>query len=314
MRGQYRRTLLAVFCATAAAPLLFAAGQNQTPRPGSTTTAPAAPAAQAAPFDRHNLDGNWTADNTVKGYRNFASYDQKIPEPELTPWARQHLMMKSISHDALAGKHLPGWDRPGHVCPNNQDPCFSEDQWGIPANEATGEYPAKDCEPLAAPAIYDYPGIGSMELMTTKAGDRIFQMFSYHREWRTFWLNRDHPKPADLDLTFEGHSVARWDGDALVVDTIGFNGKTQISQNISHWKSEDFHLVERFQMTDKDHLVIDMTYADPKAWGDKTWPGFKKFYRRLPVDQFEEFICSPREYKQYDDQITAQFTDKNQKK
>ena len=263
-------------------------------------------------FDPHDLSGTWRGETAQPGEdsrtsespRNFASYSQKIPEPPLTDWGKQHLLYKAISHDALAGTHVPGWDQPGHLCSQrtSHTPCFATDLNGVLANDLDGEYPGKDCEPLSTPAMYDYPSLGSMEILVTPEGDRIFQLFEYHREWRTFWLNREHPK--DLDPTYEGDSTAHWEGDTLVVDTIGYNGKTMITQNVGHSKSDAFRLVERFRRVDHDHLVIDMTYYDPKAWGDKSWPGFHKYYNLVPKDDFQEFICSPREYQEYQNRIT----------
>ncbi|MGD0964101.1 MAG: hypothetical protein ABSA57_09405 [Candidatus Acidiferrales bacterium] len=214
------------------------------------------------------------------------------------------MLYKSISHDALAGTPLPGVVLPGHLCSQrtSHTPCFAADLNGVPANDLDGEYPGKDCEPLSTPAMYDYPSLGSMEILVTREGDRIFQLFEYHREWRTFWLNREHPK--DLDPTYEGDSTAHWEGDTLVVDTIGYNGKTMITQNVGHSKSDAFRLVERFRRVDHDHLEIDMTYYDPKAWGDKSWPGFHKYYNLVPKEDFQEFICSPREYQEYKSRIT----------
>jgi hypothetical protein len=151
--------------------------------------------------------------------------------------------------------------------------------------------------------MYDYVGLGEMEFTPTPDGTRIYQFFEYHHEWRTFWLNRDHPKGDDLDPTFEGDSVAHWEGNTLVVDTTGYNGKTMVSQNIGHSKSDAFRLVERFRRLDRDNLVIDMTYYDPKAWGDKSWPGFQRYYHRAPKEDFQEFICSPREYQRYDNTV-----------
>jgi len=242
-----------------------------------------------------DLSGNWAGDNRDAS-------DQKIPEPPLTEWAKQHLLYKSISHDVYSGTPIPGWDRPGHHCPNNNDPCYSKDIYGVPANDNDGEYPAKDCEPLSTPATYDYPGIGTMELIPTPDGTRFHQMISYHREWRTFWLNRQHP--ADLDPTYEGDSIAHWEGNTLVVDTIGYNDRTMVTQHVGHRKSDAFHLVERFTRIDKDHLRLEMTYYDPKAWGDKSWPGWYRNYRRVPEENFDEFICSPREYREYDSKVT----------
>jgi hypothetical protein len=239
------------------------------------------------------------------GLQDYASFDQRIPEPPLTDWAKKNLNYKSISHDSLDGTHLPGWDRPGHYCPSIQDPCYSADQNGVPVNVLEGEYPARDCEPLSAPAIYDYPQLGEMVFVPTKDGSRVYQLFEYHHEWRTFWLNRPHPKDDDLDPTFLGDSIAHWEGNTFVVDTIGFNGKTMISQSVGHSKSDEFRLVERFTRTDKDHLEIDMTYYDPKAWGDKSWPGFKKYYQKANIKEFREFICSPREYAVYENGVIA---------
>jgi len=293
MRIRYLSSTLALAVALASSPVLYAQAQNS-PAPAKSK------ATGSELFDPHDLSGGWTGETHRKGFRNFASYDQKIPEPPLTDWAKKNLLYKSISHDGLAGTHIPGWDRPGHLCPLNQDPCFSVDQNGVPLNDPNGEYPAKDCEPLSTPATYDYPSLplAMMELVPTPDGTRIHQMLSYHREWRTWWLNREHPK--DLDPTYEGDSTAHWEGNTLVVDTIGYNDKTMISQNIGHRKSDAFHLVERFTRVDKDHLELDMTYYDPKAWGDKSWPGFKRYFQRAPMTDFDEFICSPRDYQYYE--------------
>jgi hypothetical protein len=252
-------------------------------------------AADGQKFDPHDLNGVWTGKNSEAG-------DQKIPEPALTEWAKQHLLYKSISHDPFDGTPTPSKFKPGHKCPDNNDPCYTVDQNGVPVNDPDGEYPAKDCEPLSTPALYDYPGLGSMEIITVPDGTRIHQMFAYHREWRTWWFNREHPK--DLDPTYEGDSTAHWEGNTLVVDTIGYNSRTMITQHVGHRKSEAFHLVERFTRTDYSHLRLDMTYYDPKAWGDKGWTGFYRNFTLMPKEYFEEFICSPREYKEYDSRVT----------
>ncbi len=57
-------------------------------------------------------------------------------------------------------------------------------------------------------------------------------------------MARDHPKP--LDPTWFGDSVGKWDGDTLVIDTIGFNGKTRLD-TVGHPHSDQMHIVERLQ-------------------------------------------------------------------
>jgi hypothetical protein len=281
------------------------------------TMGEAAPPADKS-FDPHDLTGPWIGNfwhaqvgpgRGPGGLQDYASYDQRNPEPPLTDWGKKNLLYKSISHDSLAGTHTPGWDRPGHYCPSIQEPCYSADQNGVPVNDLNGEYPAKDCEPLSVPAIYDYPQLGEFEFVTTADKTRMYMLFEYHHEWRTFWLQRDHPKDVYDDLTYEGDSVAHWEGNTFVVDTVGFNGKTMISQSVGHSKSTKFHLIERFTRVDKDNLEIDMTYIDPLAWGDKEWTGFKKYYHKAPKEEFREFICSPREYKSYEEGVIAPETD-----
>ncbi|GEM_PF-822724 len=271
----------------------------------SKTDTPAG--AQIAPKDLFDawMGYNWRSSlgpgKGPGGIQNYAAVDQKIPEPPLTEWAKQHLLYKSISHDPLDGKRVPGWDQPGRVCPSEDYPCFSEDQNGVPVNDINGEYAGRDCEPLSSPAIYELPFQGELEFLPTPDGTRILEFVEYHREWRTFWLNREHPK--DLDLTYEGDSIAHWEGSDLVVDTTGYNDKTMISENVAHRKSDTFRLVERFHLMDKNKLEIQMTLYDPKAWGDKSWPGFKKYYYRGSNERFREYICSPRENRTFDNNV-----------
>jgi hypothetical protein len=295
MKFRYLGPIVSLIAALSVSPLLFGQAKSapDTAKPGATAD---------QKFDPRDLSGPWLGDERTRQIQNFAAEDQKIPEPPLTEWAKQHLLYKSIAHNPLSGTPMPGSDKPGFRCPNSMGACFSEDIYGVKGNDPDGEYPGRDCEPLSTPGIYDYPRNGSMELVFTPEGDRVYQFFEYHREWRTFWMNREHPK--DLDLTYEGDSTAHWDGNDLMVDTIGYNDKTMITQGVGHKKSDAFRLEERFHRVDRDHMVIDMTYYDPKAWGDKSWPGFRKYYHRVAKRDFMEFICSPREYAAYDNVIT----------
>lgn len=292
MRNRSLMSIAALVTVLVFAPIHLVHAQNAPP-----------PSAGKQPFDPRDLTGVWGGDPGPGNSR----WDNKTPEPPLTDWAKQHLLYKSISHDAMAGKLKDPTNPPKQNVSDGLKAFYATDLYGVVANDPNGEYPGKDCEPLSSPAVFEYPGLGSMEILPTRGGDRIFQLFEYHREWRTFWLNRDHPK--DLDPTYEGDSTAHWEGDTLVVDTIGYNGKTMITGLVGHSKSDAFHLVERYRRVDHDHLQIDMTYYDPKAWGDKSWSGFHKYYHLVPKDDFQEFICSPREYKEYDSRMTDKGND-----
>jgi hypothetical protein len=67
--------------------------------------------------------------------------------------------------------------------------------------------------------------------------------------------------PADPDQTFQGTSVGRWEGDALIVDTVGFSALTQIDRGVPH--SDMMRIHERFRLTDPDTMSIETTVTDP---------------------------------------------------
>jgi len=67
--------------------------------------------------------------------------------------------------------------------------------------------------------------------------------------------------PDDPDLTFHGTSVGHWEGDALVVDTIGFSPLTELAGNVPH--SGKMRIRERFTLTDPDTMSIETTITDP---------------------------------------------------
>jgi hypothetical protein len=79
--------------------------------------------------------------------------------------------------------------------------------------------------------------------------------------------SRKHPD--DLSLTYMGDSIGRWDGDTLIVDTIGLNDKTWLDR-AGRPHSDQLHVIERFQRMNLNDLEIDVTMEDSKALA-KPW-------------------------------------------
>jgi hypothetical protein len=105
--------------------------------------------------------------------------------------------------------------------------------------------------------------------------------------YRQIYLNRQHAK--DLDPTYSGDSVGKWEGDTLVVDTIGLNDKTWVDNaGIPH--SEAMHVVERIRRTDHDTLVDDLTIEDPKAFTKPITA--QRVYKLRPGWEIQEFVCT----------------------
>jgi hypothetical protein len=99
---------------------------------------------------------------------------------------------------------------------------------------------------------------------------------------------------ADPDPSWMGHPVGRWEGDTLVVDSIGFNDKTEIN---GYRHTESLHVVERFSRPDVNTLSYEATIDDPNVFAGP-WV-IKRTFPLLPeYDSLNEFVCeNNRDYK-----------------
>lgn len=109
-----------------------------------------------------------------------------------------------------------------------------------------------------------------------------------HRQ--VFLDGRSHPK--DPNPTWMGHSIGRWDGDTLVIDTIGFNDGSWIDAQ-GHPHTEQMHVVERLHRIDLGHLEIEFTINDPGAY-TKPWI-IKRATELDPNDDIGEYVCTEDE-------------------
>ena len=96
------------------------------------------------------------------------------------------------------------------------------------------------------------------------------------------------PHPDDLTPSYYGHSVGHWEGDTLVVDTIGFNERFWIDrEGMPH--TEELHFIERFTRTSDQMLTYEVTVDDPGAYTD-VWSG--GFYMRWSAgEELFEYVC-----------------------
>jgi hypothetical protein len=94
-----------------------------------------------------------------------------------------------------------------------------------------------------------------------------------------------HAHPRDLDSTYNGHSIGRWEGDTFVVDTIGLNDITVIEPGLPH--SNLLHVVERWRQIAPDELENRIEISDPKAL-THTWAVVKTYQRLVGVEPREK--------------------------
>jgi len=99
---------------------------------------------------------------------------------------------------------------------------------------------------------------------------------------------KEHPDMKNYTRTWFGDTIARWDGDTLVLDTTGFNGRTRLD-TAGHPMSDQLHVTERWTRTDLGHLSYEVTVDDPKIY-TKPWKNTRTFIYR-PDWQIIEYSC-----------------------
>jgi len=103
-----------------------------------------------------------------------------------------------------------------------------------------------------------------------------------------FMDGRSHPK--NLDPTWLGHSIGRWEGNTLVVDTVGFNGRAWIDLE-GHPFTEKTHIIERWRRPDLGHLEVEFTIDDPSSYV-KPWT-IKRISDLAPKgEEVREYVCT----------------------
>jgi hypothetical protein len=117
---------------------------------------------------------------------------------------------------------------------------------------------------------------------------RMVMLYEMNNTFHVIYTDgRQHPK--DLEPTWFGHSIGTWDGDTLVVDTVGFNEQTRIDTQ-GHPHTDALHVVERLTRTDLGHMSYEITIDDPKAY-TKPWKNTRAFTLR-PDWELLEYNCN----------------------
>ena len=185
------------------------------------------------------------------------------------------------------------WQRP-YVPDMSRD--GGADQKGAGALPFTPEYAQKFKD--YDPAKFDYTGHclpqGATRSMNSPFPIRIVQtpglMAILYEAWNVFVIvhtdGRSHPQ--DPDPLWFGHPAGTWDGDTLVVDTVGFNDKTNLD-TVGHPHSDALHLIERYTRADDQHIAYEVTVDDPKAY-TRPWKNSRVFTLR-PDWEIMEYSC-----------------------
>jgi hypothetical protein len=137
----------------------------------------------------------------------------------------------------------------------------------------------------------------------------IYQLFQYQQNWRA--ISMDRPHPPDPDPTWFGDATGKFEGGALVVDTIGFNDRTWLDP-VGRPHSDELHLAEHFRRIDHNTLRDEITFEDPKEYS-KPWTGQVTFTLD-PKGKMEEGFSTLSDELRFRNDIIRPGADKSGKK
>jgi len=141
---------------------------------------------------------------------------------------------------------------------------------------------AANCLPPGMPGIMGQPY--PMEFLLTPGLVTI--VIEAYTQVRHIYTD-GRPLPDDPDPKFHGTSIGHWEGDTLIVETVGFSPQTDIAGNTPH--SDKMKIVERFRLADPDTMMIETTVTDPEALV-APWVS-NRTLRRHRAWTIAEYIC-----------------------
>ena len=147
--------------------------------------------------------------------------------------------------------------------------------------------PKERCWPIGVPAFVLYPVFPTYFIQTPA---KVVMIWAEDHQVRHIYLNQQHS--ARVRPSWFGESIGRYEGDTLVVDTIGLNTRTFVD-NFRTPHTDRLHVVERFRMIDGGRtLEVQVHVEDPGAF-TTPWDAIQR-YRRIDANHTEDDARVPR--------------------
>jgi len=159
--------------------------------------------------------------------------------------------------------------------------------------------PHARCQPAGGIRFLTAPN--GTEFVQQPELNRILVIDGENRNWKRIAMEpgRKHPSADDLNPSYFGDAIGRWEGDTLVVDTVGFNEKFWAFRNgLPHTKF--LHLTERYTRLDMNRIRYEFTVDDTAAY-TRPWSGGWHInwqntnYDGTPGGEIHEYFCIDNE-------------------
>jgi len=193
------------------------------------------------PFDPHDLSGYW--DRSGGGDRGMGPKPGQ-GVPEMTP----------------LGKKLFEASKPSYG-PRSVPPAVGNDIVG-------------SCNPQGMPRLIFFP----RPVEFIQLPGKLVQIYQWHRGLREIWMDgRELPKEQPDIRTWYGYSVGRWEGNTLVVDSLGYDDRGWLDM-YGYPRSDEMKMQERYTRVDHDRIELQIIVTDPKIY-TKPWVSETKTFR-----------------------------------
>jgi hypothetical protein len=147
--------------------------------------------------------------------------------------------------------------------------------------------PAAHCQPAGVPAI----SVSPLPYKIIQTPKIVLILYEGESVFRQIFLDSRHTVE-DPQPRFMGYSTGKWEGDTLVVNTVGLTDKTWLDA-LGHPQSEALRLTERFRRLDVGNLEIEVTIDDPKAYTKPLKYTLKASL--VPDEDLLEYFCAENE-------------------
>lgn len=150
------------------------------------------------------------------------------------------------------------------------------------------------CAPPGGPRQFAVP-FGLQIVQVPHMGKIFIHSGGSTRPWREIHMD-GRPHPDYVNPSYFGHSIGHWEGDTLVVDTIGFNERFWLHRE-GYPHTESLHLVERISRPKMDSLRYEITIDDPEAYTAPWTTAWTKIWN--PDEEIIEYFCQDNNIDQY---------------
>jgi hypothetical protein len=246
--------------------------QSATPAQGPQDTG------SSGDFNPRDFTGLWFRSGPGRGDRGFGPPGSMPPmTPAGEARARTHIPHRGTRVDFMTASDFPG---------ESNDPTVR-------------------CDPTGFPRILVDTAPELFEFVHTES--RILQLIQWERGLRELWMDgREVPSGENLDNlgpSWYGHSVAHWEEDTLVVNTVGMNDRAWLDP-FGLPKSFGARIEERYRLADRDTLELQLTLYDPEYYTEPWVSDIKRWRRDPPENQtfygwyglfsgIGDLICAP---------------------